>query len=287
MVTADDVHRADGRLEPSSTTLICSGAGSSAATWPSRRGSDRGSGDRAHRSRCRAGGIPADRHRLPGAVSRGRGVRGRQPAGPHRGRPRRPARRAAARADATLDPRPAAAVRAGPSSDAPRRTVDCRPVRRVRAQGAAAQRAGARPALPTVRPARRPGARGVASGGYRRTANRTPRTSCGSWAVRSSSTGSRLRVAPRERDLRTVLRGADGAEAACRPTSRTAARPSSTTTWSSCCDLEWWRLGGGGVRGALPRPRTRVTTTTRGSTQAFLDEVVPAVERAVTKETAR
>jgi spectinomycin phosphotransferase len=94
-----------------------------------------------------------------------------------------------------------------------------------------------------------------------------------------------LRVAPRERDLRTVLRGADGAE----PLSAYVAHGGTADLDDDMVelfDLEWWLW-------EIAEYAVRFHARHDGDGddarfhQAFLEEVVPAVDRAVSKETAR
>jgi spectinomycin phosphotransferase len=94
-----------------------------------------------------------------------------------------------------------------------------------------------------------------------------------------------LRVAPRERDLRTVLRGADGAE----PLSAYVARGGTADLDEDMVelfDLEWWlwEVADYAVRFHAPHEGDEDDARFH---QAFLEEVVPAVERAVSNETAR
>jgi len=94
-----------------------------------------------------------------------------------------------------------------------------------------------------------------------------------------------LRVAPRERDLRTVLRGADGAE----PLSAYVAHGGTAELDDDMVelfDLEWWLWEVAEYAVRFHAPHEGDDDDARFH-QAFLDEVVPAVERAVTKETAR
>ena len=94
-----------------------------------------------------------------------------------------------------------------------------------------------------------------------------------------------LRVAPRERDLRTVLRGADGAE----PLSAYVAHGGTAELDDDMVelfDLEWWLWEVAEYAVRFHAPHDGDDDDARFH-QAFLDEVVPAVERAVTKETAR
>ena len=94
-----------------------------------------------------------------------------------------------------------------------------------------------------------------------------------------------LRVAPRERDLRTVLRGADGAE----PLSAYVAHGGTADIDDDMVelfDLEWWLWEVAEYAVRFHGPHDGDEDDVRFH-EAFLDEVVPAVERAVTKQTAR
>jgi spectinomycin phosphotransferase len=101
-----------------------------------------------------------------------------------------------------------------------------------------------------------------------------------------------LRAAPRERDLRTVLRGADGAE----PLSAYVAHGGTSDLDDDMVelfDLEWWlwEVASYAVRFHAPHPgdaddeRFHEAFLERAHSEA--GEVVPAVERAVSKQTAR
>lgn len=94
-----------------------------------------------------------------------------------------------------------------------------------------------------------------------------------------------LRVAPRERDLRTVLRDADGAE----PLSAYVAHGGSAELDEDMVelfDLEWWlwNMAIFAIRFAAPHDGDDDDERFH---DVFIEEVVPAVEGAVTKQTAR
>ena len=94
-----------------------------------------------------------------------------------------------------------------------------------------------------------------------------------------------LRVAPRERDLRSVLRGADGAE----PLSAYVAHGGTAALDDDMVelfDLEWWLWEVAEYAVRFHGPHDGDEDDARFH-QAFLEEVVPAVGRAVTKQTAR
>lgn len=94
-----------------------------------------------------------------------------------------------------------------------------------------------------------------------------------------------VRAAPRERDLRTVLRGADGAE----PLSAYVARGGTADLDDDMVDLfdlEWWLWEVADYAVRFHDPHDGDEDDARFH-QAFLEEVVPVVERAVSKETAR
>jgi spectinomycin phosphotransferase len=94
-----------------------------------------------------------------------------------------------------------------------------------------------------------------------------------------------LRIAPRERDLRTVLREAEGAE----PISAYAAHGGDVELDADMVelfDLEWWLWEVASYALRFHGQHTGDHDDERFH-QAFLEEVVPAVHAAVTKETAR
>lgn len=94
-----------------------------------------------------------------------------------------------------------------------------------------------------------------------------------------------LRAAPRERDLRTVLRGADGAE----PLSAYVAHGGTADLDDDMVelfDLEWWLWEVASYAVRFHAPHSGDADDERFH-EAFLEEVVPAVERAVSKPTAR
>jgi spectinomycin phosphotransferase len=94
-----------------------------------------------------------------------------------------------------------------------------------------------------------------------------------------------LRAAPRERDLRTVLRGADGAE----PLSAYVAHGGTADLDDDMVelfDLEWWLWEVASYAVRFHGPHSGDADDERFH-EAFLAEVGPAVERAVIKQTAR
>lgn len=94
-----------------------------------------------------------------------------------------------------------------------------------------------------------------------------------------------LRAAPRERDLRTVLRGAEGAE----PLSAYVAHGGTADLDDDMVelfDLEWWLWEVASYAVRFHGPHAGDADDERFH-EAFLEEVVPAVERAVSKQTAR
>ena len=94
-----------------------------------------------------------------------------------------------------------------------------------------------------------------------------------------------LRLAPRERDLRTVLRGAEGAE----PLSAYVAHGGTADLDDDMVelfDLEWWLWEVAEYALRFHAPHEGDADDVRFH-QAFMAEVVPAVERAVSKVTAR
>jgi spectinomycin phosphotransferase len=94
-----------------------------------------------------------------------------------------------------------------------------------------------------------------------------------------------LRIAPRERDLRTVLRGADGAE----PLSAYVAHGGTADLDDNMVelfDLEWWLWNMAILATRFAGPHEGDDDDERLH-ELFLEEVLPAVEGAVTKQTAR
>lgn len=94
-----------------------------------------------------------------------------------------------------------------------------------------------------------------------------------------------LRIAPRERDLRTVLRDAVGAE----PLSAYVAHGGTADLDDDMVelfDLEWWLWNMAIFATRFAGPHDGDDEDERFH-DVFLEEVVPAVEGAVTKETAR
>jgi spectinomycin phosphotransferase len=94
-----------------------------------------------------------------------------------------------------------------------------------------------------------------------------------------------LRLAPRERDLRTVLRGADGAE----PLSAYVAHGGTAELDADMVelfDLEWWLSEVAEYAVRFHGPHDGDEDDTRFH-EALLTEVVPAVDQAVTKATVR
>jgi spectinomycin phosphotransferase len=94
-----------------------------------------------------------------------------------------------------------------------------------------------------------------------------------------------LRIAPRERDLRTVLRGAEGAE----PLSAYVARGGTADLDADMVelfDLEWWLWEVANYAVRFHGPHSGNLDDERFYS-AFLEEVMPAVNAVVTKETVR
>jgi spectinomycin phosphotransferase len=94
-----------------------------------------------------------------------------------------------------------------------------------------------------------------------------------------------LRLAPRERDLRTVLRDAEGAE----PLSAYVAHGGTTDLdgdMAELFDLEWWLWNTADFATRFAGPHDGDADDERFH-EVFLAEVVPAVDLAVTKQTAR
>jgi spectinomycin phosphotransferase len=94
-----------------------------------------------------------------------------------------------------------------------------------------------------------------------------------------------FRIAPRERDLRTVLRDAEGAE----PLSAYVAHGGIADLDDNMVelfDLEWWLWNMAIFATRFAGPHDGDDDDERFH-DAFLEEVVPAVEGAVTKQTAR
>ena len=94
-----------------------------------------------------------------------------------------------------------------------------------------------------------------------------------------------LRIAPRERDLRTVLRDADGAE----PLSAYVAHGGTADLDDDMVelfDLEWWLWNMAIFAIRFSGPHDGDDDDERFH-NVFLEEVMPAVEGAVTKQTAR